>query len=204
MPKVSEAHLQARRNHILEAAARCFSRNGFHGTTINAICDEAELSTGAVYRYFKSKNEIVTAIAELGRQGTSEILENARGAATAPESLADMMSASLDMVHSPDADLSNRLSLLLYGEAVHTPHIRGLVIAALGDLVEPFVAEVKRGQNRGEISNRLDATSVGRVLAALGIGFTILAAVDPQPSTASKQAIAMLLTGAFAEERKTP
>jgi AcrR family transcriptional regulator len=200
MPKVSEAHLEARRNHILEAAARCFSRQGFGGTTIQAICAEAELSTGAVYRYFKSKDEIITAIAEMGRSSTTTILREAHRPA-APHSLTKMTNAAIDFVHSAEADLSNRLSLLLWGEALHTPRIRELLVDALINLTLPFAAEVERGQERHEITKGLDPASAGRVLAALGIGFTLLAAIDPQPQDASKQVISALLSGEFTQER---
>lgn len=55
MPKVSDAHLEARREQILDAAEACFSREGFHQTSMQDICREAELSPGAVYRHFSSK-----------------------------------------------------------------------------------------------------------------------------------------------------
>ena len=54
MPKVSEAHVEARKQQIMDAAKTCFSRQGFHQTSIQDICREAELSPGAVYRYFDS------------------------------------------------------------------------------------------------------------------------------------------------------
>src|ERR687892_1283375 len=63
MPKVTEEHLAARRRQILDAALVCFSRRGFHQTSMQAIFEESGLSPGAVYRYFKSKEEIVEAIA---------------------------------------------------------------------------------------------------------------------------------------------
>ena len=59
MPKVTEEHLEARRTQILDAALACFSRNGFHQTTMHDICSEAGLSPGAVYRYFDSKEAMI-------------------------------------------------------------------------------------------------------------------------------------------------
>src|SRR4051812_23729555 len=64
MPRVSEAHLAARRLQILDAARACFRRNGFHMTSMQDVIAEAGLSVGAVYRYFRSKNELIAAIAE--------------------------------------------------------------------------------------------------------------------------------------------
>jgi AcrR family transcriptional regulator len=64
MPRVSEAHRERRREQILEAARRCFIRKGFHQSSMADVFAEASLSAGAVYRYFRSKDEIITAIAE--------------------------------------------------------------------------------------------------------------------------------------------
>ncbi|WP_338682809.1 helix-turn-helix domain containing protein [Streptomyces acidiscabies] len=62
MARVSQAHLDARRRQILDAAERCFARNGFHATSMQDVLKEAELSAGAVYRYFSSKDELIAAI----------------------------------------------------------------------------------------------------------------------------------------------
>ena len=64
VPRVSADHLTARREQILAAARACFLRNGLHTTSMQDLIREAGLSVGAVYRYFKSKNEIINAIAE--------------------------------------------------------------------------------------------------------------------------------------------
>ncbi|WP_369028857.1 TetR/AcrR family transcriptional regulator, partial [Nocardia farcinica] len=63
MPRVSEEHLERRRQQILVAAQRCFSRKGFYNTSMQDVFAESGLSAGAVYRYFKSKDELVAALA---------------------------------------------------------------------------------------------------------------------------------------------
>ncbi|GAA3050946.1 TetR/AcrR family transcriptional regulator [Streptomyces roseofulvus] len=64
MARVSQEHLDARRRQILDGAARCFARNGFHATSMQDVLAEAGLSAGAVYRYFRSKDELIAAIAD--------------------------------------------------------------------------------------------------------------------------------------------
>ena len=54
---------ERRRRQILDAAMHCFRRRGFHQATMQEICSEAEISPGALYRYFGSKSEIIAAIA---------------------------------------------------------------------------------------------------------------------------------------------
>jgi AcrR family transcriptional regulator len=63
MPRVSEEHLERRRQQILDAAQLCFARKGFHETSMQDVFAESGMSAGAVYRYFKSKNDIVAALA---------------------------------------------------------------------------------------------------------------------------------------------
>lgn len=62
MARVSQEHLDARRRQILDGAARCFARNGFHATSMQDVLKEVDLSAGAVYRYFNGKDELITAI----------------------------------------------------------------------------------------------------------------------------------------------
>jgi len=64
MPKVSQTYLDSRRAEILDAALECFSREGFHRTTMQDIVEQSGLSPGAIYNYFASKEEIIEAIAD--------------------------------------------------------------------------------------------------------------------------------------------
>lgn len=63
MPRVSDEHLERRRQQILDAARICFVRKGFHQTSMQDVFTESGLSAGAVYRYFKGKDELVVALA---------------------------------------------------------------------------------------------------------------------------------------------
>ena len=56
-----------RRAEILAAAQRCFVRSGFHQTSMQEICAQAGMSPGNLYRYFRSKEDIIAGIAERDR-----------------------------------------------------------------------------------------------------------------------------------------
>jgi len=54
---------------ILKAAETLFARKGYHQTGIEEIADLAEVSTGAVYFYFKNKEDLlITLMQEIGHQ----------------------------------------------------------------------------------------------------------------------------------------
>ena len=61
MPKLKPETQSARRENIIDAAERCFARSGFHRTTMQDICKVAGVSPGALYVYFKSKEDLALA-----------------------------------------------------------------------------------------------------------------------------------------------
>jgi AcrR family transcriptional regulator len=60
-PDVSEE----RRNQIIESAIKVFAREGFANTRMEDVAAESGLSKGLLYWYFKSKEDIIIAIADL-------------------------------------------------------------------------------------------------------------------------------------------
>ena len=61
MPKISAEKRTERRGQILNAAWRCFQREGLHVTTMNEIIRASGLSAGAVYSYFENKEDLILA-----------------------------------------------------------------------------------------------------------------------------------------------
>ena len=57
-----EREKQQRRNDIVDAAERIFFSRGFSGSTMDEIAEEAELSKGTLYLYFKSRDDLQFAI----------------------------------------------------------------------------------------------------------------------------------------------
>lgn len=61
-----EREKEKRYNVIIDAAEKIIFSKGIEQATMQDIADEAELSKGTLYLYFKSKNELYTAIALRG------------------------------------------------------------------------------------------------------------------------------------------
>lgn len=68
---------EARKQQILDAARELFFLKGFEGTTIEEIAEKTELSKGAIYLYFPSKEEIYVSITHEGAQILHEMLSEA-------------------------------------------------------------------------------------------------------------------------------
>src|SRR5215470_4085231 len=61
MPRITDEHREARRQQILDAARACLLEHGLEAVSMEMIIARSGLSTGAVYRYFKGKDEIMEA-----------------------------------------------------------------------------------------------------------------------------------------------
>lgn len=87
MPRTETQNLELReqrREEILNAALKVFSRRGMVATKISEIAKEAKLSHGLVYHYFKSKEEIFTLLVQRAAENSVQIIEKARHQAGTP------------------------------------------------------------------------------------------------------------------------
>jgi TetR/AcrR family transcriptional regulator, cholesterol catabolism regulator len=73
-----------RREQLLEAAAVCFSREGFDAASMRAIADEAGMRPASIYYHFSSKDDLLVAVHEEAlhriREATTAALDSAEGA----------------------------------------------------------------------------------------------------------------------------
>lgn len=204
MPKVSQAHTESRRQQILEAAFRCLSRKGFRETTMRDICEEAGLSLGGVYGHFSSKEDLIRTLATLGREQTRTFLESvSRDSETPAAAAGHLLDALIANLDSKECKEAIRTDVGLWGESLHAPELRKLVVQAFRNTMAPFVDEVRRGQERGAIRRDLSAEAAGRVFLALFQGLAVQKAVDRETDTqACARVMAALLDGSFEVSKK--
>ncbi|MFC8272812.1 TetR/AcrR family transcriptional regulator [Streptomyces sp. NPDC057271] len=152
MARVSQEHLDARRRQILDGAARCFARNGFHATSMQDVLTEVGLSAGAVYRYFSGKDAIVAAIAGEAFDGIRAAFL-AASRSSPPPTPDVLLGAVLRLVLEErtaggDRQVFARLILQVWGETLRDERLAGLLADGFNgmrevwtDLVEVYKAE---------------------------------------------------------------
>ena len=64
-PKVSESYKDEKRKELLSSARNVFVRNGYLKTSMQNIMDEAKISRGALYSYFKNIDDIFLEVLKL-------------------------------------------------------------------------------------------------------------------------------------------
>lgn len=123
MPKVSDAHREARREQIAVAALACFADKGFQRTSMADIIDASGLSAGAIYLHFASKQQIVLAV---GRRVLGRRLGDLQ--AMTEQRLADPVTTlQVLLAGMVDDILDTRLLIQLWGEATTDPELGALV-----------------------------------------------------------------------------
>ncbi|MBB5870572.1 AcrR family transcriptional regulator [Allocatelliglobosispora scoriae] len=169
MPKVTEEHAANRRRQIVDAARACFVRNGFHQTSMQDIIAEAGLSVGAVYSYFKSKDELIGAIVQDVGEHINANLGSAVGADPAPD-LDVALSAALNVMESQLEGLF-RLAVQMWGEAIRDPavgvHVTGVYETVRGH----YSALAQRLIADGRLAPGTDPLAVASVLLSMTQGY---------------------------------
>jgi AcrR family transcriptional regulator len=183
MPRVSQAHLDARRRQILDAARRCFVRNGFHATSMQDVLAEANLSAGAVYRYFRGKDEIIAAIAGEAVAEVAGALDSAFDAEDPPP-LDEVLGAAFLAIERVDAEQGfARLALQVWGEAVRSPALAEMIRGEVRQIRDALARLVRVYQDRGLMGADAPAEQVAQVLVGLLPGFVfqhaLLGDADP-------------------------
>jgi AcrR family transcriptional regulator len=175
MPKVSTEHRLARRDQIIAAARRCVGREGFHKTTMADVINEAGLSAGAVYGYFKSKNDIIRAIAELAVGEVAHRLEDLvadNGQLTPEDALRAVLYQILELAEQEDGDLT-RIGVQAWSEALRDEAIHLIVSEKMRLLRDAFEQVVRRAQADGSIDAGADPAVVAQTLLGLVPGFVV-------------------------------
>ena len=63
------------KDRILKAAEELFSRNGFDGTSVDRIAEEATVNKALIYYYFKNKEDIIVSLFEIVQDDLTEYLK---------------------------------------------------------------------------------------------------------------------------------
>ena len=199
MPKVSEAHVEARKEQIVNAAFLCFARKGFHPTTMQDICTEANLSPGAVYRYFAGKEDIIhRACGEAQAAQHAGLLEEALAEPDTRAMFSGLASAFFSHFDDDGADVHNRASLQLWAEMAVNERVRESFSRNPAAIRAGLDSVVREAQRRGDIDAGLAPGAFASAMIALHEGFGLQKAMDPTIDTADYVRVVAALLGGTA------
>lgn len=169
MPRTKDDKLEAKRKReILEAAATCFVRDGFHAASMRAICAEVGLSAGAVYNYFPSKDAIIEGMAEWEREDVAELAAYLRSEKNALTALVEGTRAIVAETSADEAQLYAEL----IAEAGRNPAMQARFMETDNDFRQVLLETVARGQAGGAITTRDSSETLTLLIMSMIDGVT--------------------------------
>lgn len=187
MPKVSQDHIDERRDFILEAAARCFAREGFHATSVADVIEESGLSAGSVYRYFKNKDDLIGAIVEHYLSATLTEIQNVVEKATDPtEAVISAIKLLSTRIKGPEDAPFTRLLPQIWAEAMRNEQIRVRGQSIYQSVLVTFEDVIRKAQAQGTLSADVHPKGASNVMLALVQGYILQTMLLPGDVNASQ------------------
>lgn len=178
MPRITEERREARRRQILDAARACVLEHGLEAVSMEMIIDRSGLSTGAVYRYFKGKDDLLEAavidtMSDIGAVAMHILASPASGS---PSQLVDKLLAGwVDYARSGVGAAAglDRMPAALHGwsYAQTDPEVKAVLQAALRGFREMCVPIIKQWQDDGVVAATAEPAAVAQLILSISLGF---------------------------------
>jgi AcrR family transcriptional regulator len=162
---VRQARSEATRQRIVNAAMELFAEVGYQATGLGDIIERAQMTKGALYYHFDSKEALATAIIE----------ESADTALRAFRSISEPSSPALEnMIHGVFvvADLITSNKMVRTGAQLLRAFGEFNAATALthGHLLSEMVAQARQAIAEGDVREGLDPETVGEVIVGGMLG----------------------------------
>jgi AcrR family transcriptional regulator len=168
MPRVSAAHEQEVRDRIVASAIRVFTDRGY-GATIQDVVRDSGLSVGAIYTYFKSKEELFLECCEVMTSGSLETLgAMLAGKTTTAERLVTATAFYLDSIdEGPEGGPGLVTLVQAWAVADGEPRVREMLARRRERFVGAGQVLLREGIARGELPAWLDVDATARAYISL-------------------------------------
>jgi AcrR family transcriptional regulator len=194
LPKLRPETRTERRQLLIDAAWRCAAQRGFRDLTVDDVCDEAEVSKGAFYGYFESKQDLLVTLLEDDAVALDRELDRiTRTSRSSVERVRRFAEATLAR-----AEDSGRVQVRadLWAALLTDEDVRHRLAEATQRRRELVRSWIEHGIATGELLE-IPANALASLLLALADGLILHGALDPGAFrwTNIRRAIDTLLDG---------
>lgn len=155
---------------ILDAARKCFVASGFQGASMHQICAEAEMSPGALYRYFPSKEAIINAIAENDRREDMETFAAMFDNPSVVDGVVESTMAYIRHIHERDMA---PLFAEIRAESMRNHMICATCLEHRDGVASRFETYLAEAIAAGEIAPDVDLSTLLAMFMTIGEGFAL-------------------------------
>jgi len=167
----------ARRQQVLDAAADCFRRRGFHGASMAEIAKTAGMSAGHIYNLFENKDDVIAAIVERDRD---EIVRRIQETLDGEDVAGAMLAAVEESFLEPTREAEAALNLEVLAEASRNARLAQVVVESETTIRNKAMVLIRMAL--GPAADSLAADEIearASVLAALFNGLMVLNVSQP-------------------------
>ncbi len=159
-----------RKTQIIRAAAKCFAKKGIHQTSMQEICGAANISAGALYRYFASKDAIILSMAESEKNANEQLITHLDNSSDVVEGLCQALPSIVAILSNREY---GRLAIEISAETSRNPAMAKLFQSNDTQLKTAMIKALKAGQNQGVVNKDLDVKGAVYVILAMFDGITL-------------------------------
>ena len=142
------------------------------------IIRESNLSTGAIYSYFQSKDQIIEALADERHDREKQLIQQALAGGEWTENLHLLVRSFYDSLDEPAERKERRLGIHVWAEALCNPKVLRLIRRGINQPLELLSRAIAKAQADGQLGKTIDPDAAARVLIALFHGFILQQAWD--------------------------
>lgn len=204
MPKLKPEELESRQREIVEAARRCFLRNGFHQTTTDDICREGNITPGGLYHYFRSKEDVIAAVIQASAQeAVDRLAQLAEDAANTRSSIRALAGLFADTMRSSETDGMTRLDVDVWAESLRNEKLAEITKYAWAVRRNWLKELISNAIDEGVYSPEADPVGIANLIMSIWIGLRLgrLLWGEDFNADATLQALFLLHSGRLTQPR---
>jgi TetR/AcrR family transcriptional regulator, transcriptional repressor of aconitase len=174
VPRITDERREARREQVLEAARACLEEHGLEAVSMEMIIARSGLSTGAVYGYFKGKDQLISAVVT---EGMAAMAADLAPVLTNPEpppppEFVEQVLRTVEDFGRKRGDI-DRLLVSLHGwsHSQSDPELKALTRTSYSGLRKLFADVARRWQLAGTFDAAADPEALAELLTSITLGF---------------------------------
>ncbi|GGH10138.1 TetR/AcrR family transcriptional regulator [Pedobacter zeae] len=168
-----------KKQHLLDTALKLFVEFGFHGTPTAKIAKEAGLSSGTLFYFFSTKDELVTSLyVDIKGKMTAAIMADIEGETSIKRLIEGYFKTPLFWA------LNNPIEFSFTVQFSNSPYLNQLAAKEIDSHIKPFLTILKRGVKEG-VLKKIDPELIFALVR--GHTFSIHQYLIEHPASLKKQ-----------------
>ena len=166
------------RQSILDVSLNLFSQNGYDATSVAEICQLAQVSKGAFYHHFPSKQDLFLALMETWLASVDSFFQMAgQSAESVPRALENMAEISGGLFDALEGGFP--ILLEFWTQASRHPAVWERAVAPYQRYLEYFSGIIQSGVDEGSFHPAIHPEHAARILTSMVMGLLLQATFDP-------------------------